>query len=177
MAEVAPQYDIFDGDAAAVDSARVNGRRVQGGVATTDVILSAHSGSNADVFPQVLELHVPAGSVVADVTYGTGIFWRKIPAARYKLRASDIDTGVDCRTLPYVTGSIDCVVLDPPYMEGLFRKSADHLAGSGTHSAFREKYSNGEATTTGPKWHEAVLDLYFSAGKEALRVLKEGGVF
>jgi hypothetical protein len=63
-------------------------------------------------------------------------------------------------------------------MEGLFRKSKDHLAGGGTHGAFRDRYSNGEASVeAGPKWHDAVLDLYFKAGREAYRVLKiEGGL-
>jgi hypothetical protein len=62
-------------------------------------------------------------------------------------------------------------------MEGLFRKQTSHMAGSGSHSAFRENYSNGEATAEGgPKWHAAVLDLYFKTAKEAHRVLRENGV-
>jgi hypothetical protein len=49
-------------------------KRVAGGVATSDVTVSAHVAGNADVFPQVLALHVPCGSKVADVTYGKGVF-------------------------------------------------------------------------------------------------------
>ncbi|MBM4018018.1 MAG: site-specific DNA-methyltransferase [Planctomycetes bacterium] len=150
--------------------------RVQGGVATTDLVLSAHVGGNADLFPKILELHVPEGAVVADVTYGAGVFWRNVPAGRYVLRATDISMGVDCRRLPYPDVSIDCVVLDPPYMEGLFRRDIGNLAGSGTHAAFREKYSNGEPTQGGPKWHKAVVDLYFRACREAHRVLNRAGV-
>jgi len=152
-------------------------KRVAGGIATSDVVVSAYNAGNAEVFPHVLSLHVPEGSVVADVTYGKGVFWQCVDLTKYELKASDIKTGTDCRELPYSDASIDCVVLDPPYMEGLFRKSKDHLAGSGTHAAFREHYSNGEATDGGPKWHDAVLDLYFKAGKEAYRVLKPEGVF
>jgi len=151
-------------------------KRVAGGVATTEVIVSCHQANNADVFPLILELHVPEGSVVADVTYGKGIFWRKVPSGRYDLRPSDIDTGTDCRALPYGDGSIDCVVLDPPYMEGFYRRKASHLGGSGTHAAFRDHYSNGQATTGGPKWHAAVTDMYFRAGREAYRVLRQEGV-
>ena len=114
--------------------------------------------------------------MVADVTYGKGVFWQRIPQERYTLHQSDIQTGVDCRKLPYTDASHDCVVLDPPYMEGLFRRSKDHLAGAGTHAAFRNHYSNGEGTLGGPKYHAAVLDLYFKAGIEARRVLREGGV-
>lgn len=132
---------------------------------------------NEDIFPRILALHVPVGSTVADVTYGKGIFWKKVSLLCYKLKATDIKTGVDCRKLPYADASIDCVVLDPPYMEGLYRRSTNHLAGLGSHSAFRETYSNGEGTTDGPKYHAAVLDMYFKAAREAYRVLRDAGVF
>ena len=60
-------------------------------------------------------------------------------------------------------------------MEGLYRRSRDHLAVAGTHNTFREHYSNGEATTRRPRWHAAVLDLYVKAGREALRVPGKAG--
>lgn len=151
-------------------------RKSPEGVATSDLIISAQVGKNEDLFPEILRLHVPAKTTVADVTYGGGIFWKNVPAKRYKLLATDIAMGVDCRDLPYEDGSIGCVVLDPPYMEGLFRPDTSQLAGSGTYAAFRSAYSNGDSTTEGPKYHDAVLDLYFKAGREALRVLKPFGV-
>lgn len=135
-------------------------------------------------------LHVPKGATVADVTFGLGAFWRCVKPGDYTVMASDIDvkfddlppgwaakvrTGVDCRNLPYPAGTLDCVVLDPPYMEGLYRKSTDHMAGSGTHASFRRAYSNGKTTGGGPKWHDAVVDLYLRAGREAYRVLKPDG--
>lgn len=151
-------------------------KRVQGGVATCDVVLSAHVGGNADLFPRILELHVPAGSVIADVTFGKGVFWRHVPRGRYTLKATDIADGVDCRALPYADGSLDAVVLDPPYMEGFFRGKDGQKAGSGTHAAFRTYYSNGDEKPQGMKWHAAVTDLYFKAGAEALRVLRDNGI-
>ena len=167
-------------------------RRVAGGVATTDLVFSAQIGENAELFPRILALHVPKGATVADVTFGQGVFWKNVREGDYKLLASDIDAkeghgffsskpiqvqnGIDCRSLPYRNESLDCVVLDPPYMEGLYRKEADHMAGSGTHSSFRHAYSNGRATEEGgPKWHEAVVDMYLKAGWEAHRVLKKEG--
>lgn len=150
-------------------------RRAPGGSATSDVVVSAHVGGNAEIFPRILELHVPRGAVVADVTFGKGVFWRKVPGGDYEVRPSDLKTGVDCRRLPYASGSIDCVVLDPPYMEGLHRTAKSHLAGAGTHRSFREHYSNGQTSHGGPKWHAAVLALYSAAGREAHRVLRDEG--
>jgi hypothetical protein len=153
-------------------------RRRPAGVATTDVVLSAHVGANAAVFAQVMALHVAEGSTVADVTWGKGAFWRQVPDGRYRVLPTDLQTGVDCRALPYADGEIDCVVLDPPYMEGLFRRDPGHLAGSGSHAAFRASYSDGTATDdpAAPRYHEAVLQLYLGAGREAHRVLRPYGV-
>jgi hypothetical protein len=153
------------------------GKRTQGGIATSNVVMSAFVSGNAEVFPQILNLHVPVGAKIADVTYGTGVFWRNVDLSRYTLLATDLSEGVDCRALPYEAESLDALVLDPPYMEGLLRNNVAHKAGSGTHSAFREYYSNGNETNHGgPKWHAAVSDLYYKAGHEAGRVLKPNGV-
>lgn len=159
------------------EDAKPSSKRTQGGVATSNVTMSAFISGNADVFPQILDLHVPDGAKIADVTYGTGVFWKNVDLTRYELIPSDIATGVDCRALPYENETLDAIVIDPPYMEGLLRSKKDHKAGSGSHSAFREYYSNGdEVTTEGPKWHGAVTDLYYKAGAEALRVLKDKGI-
>lgn len=157
-----------------------NQRKRPDGTATTGVVLSSAVGDNAPVFRDILRLFVAKGSTVADVTWGKGAFWRLVPDGLYDVKASDIQTGIDCRNLPYENGSLDALVLDPPYMEGLFRKDTGHMAGSGSHSAFRERYSDSKATLHeegAPKWHDAVLDLYFKAGIEALRVLRNYGVF
>ena len=146
-------------------------RVVRHGAATNDLVFSAYADGNDKVFPRILDLYVAPGSVVADVTHGKGVFWRNIPRDRYALRASDIQEGVDCRQLPYEAGEIDCVVLDPPYM---------HSPGGtayGTHRPFEEHYrNNGSGNRTASKYHEAVLDLYRDAGREAYRVLRERGV-
>lgn len=147
-------------------------RRVRNGEPTNELVFSASVGGNDDVFPQILSLYVAPGSTIADVTYGLGVFWRNVPDGLYQLLASDIEDGVDCRDLPYDDESVDCVVLDPPYM---------HSPGGTAHtvhSAFEEHYrNNGTGNRTAKKYHEAVLDLYIEAGKEVFRVLRERGVF
>jgi tRNA G10 N-methylase Trm11 len=148
------------------------GGRRQGGVPTNDLVLSSHVGINADVFPLILELYVSTGATVADVTYGSGAFWRKVDRPDINLLATDLAEGADCRTLPYSDQSIDTVVLDPPYM---------HTPGQGAHEGhqnFESYYRNNATANDGTsKYHEAILDLYFAAGKEAARVLKESGIF
>src|SRR5580658_8941359 len=103
-------------------------RRASRGVASTSAVLSAAVAGNAEVFPHILALHVPEGAIIADVTFGTGVFWRDVGRGRYRLIASDLDRsarfltaaaaaglpclpGVDCRRLPYGDGSLDAVVL------------------------------------------------------------------
>jgi hypothetical protein len=157
--------------------ARLGKRKVPDGISTTDVVVSAHIGGNENLFPQILALHVPLGAIVADVTWGKGVFWKRVQEGRYVLHASDLQTGTDCRKLPYTDESHDCVVLDPPYMEGLFRRSSGQMAGAGKFAAFRSHYSDGQATEEGgPKYHAAVTDLYFRAGSEAYRVLRQRGI-
>src|SRR5436190_8247108 len=101
-----PSREVPDG----VRNGRPVKRKAPDGVATTDLVLSAHVSGNAEVFPTILDLHVPKGSVVADVTYGTGIFWRNVPKGDYRLTTSDLKSGVDCTKLPYEDETIDCVV-------------------------------------------------------------------
>jgi len=145
-------------------------RKSPAGVATNDLVHSAYAGTNDEIFPQILSLYVPLGSTVADVTYGKGVFWRRVPEGAYNVVATDLATGVDCRCLPYGDASIDCVVLDPPYM---------HTPGGTAHvnhQNYEQYYRNNKAASD-RKYHEAVLDLYFSASREVWRVLREGGVY
>lgn len=145
-------------------------RRSPNGRPTNDLIFSAYPGTNDEVFPYVLSLYVEPSSTVADVTYGKGVFWRKVPEGAYKLLATDLADGVDCRNLSYEDSSIDCVVFDPPYM---------HTPGGTAHvnhQNYESYYQNNQASSN-KKYHEAVLDLYFTAAREAWRVLKNGGIY
>lgn len=147
-------------------------RKSPNGKSTNDLVFSAYQGTNDQVFPNILNLYVSAGSIVADVTYGKGVFWKSVPASKYKLLATDLKTGVDSRSLPYGDASIDCLVFDPPYM---------HTPG-GTAHANHQNYENYYANNVGAngtakKYHEAVLDLYFKTAYEAKRVLKPEGIF
>ena len=145
-------------------------RKSPDGDPTNDLVFSSYRGTNDEVFPFVLSLYVKPGCTVADVTYGKGVFWRKVPKDAYNVLPSDIVSGVDCRDLPYKSSSIDCVVFDPPYM---------HTPGGTAHvnhQNYEGYYKNNQANSD-KKYHEAVLDLYFTAAREAWRVLREGGIY
>lgn len=149
---------------------RRSNRKSPNGVATNDLVFSAHKGTNDEVFPQILKLYVAPKSTVADVTYGKGVFWKGVDRKKFKLLATDLKNDVDCRDLPYDEGTIDCVVFDPPYM---------HTPGGTAHvnhQNYEAYYSNNQALS-GSKYHEAVLDLYFEAAKEAKRVLRPKGIY
>ncbi|MGO9270475.1 MAG: DNA methyltransferase [Terriglobia bacterium] len=152
--------------------AKKSSRKSPAGVSTNRLVFTACQGTNDDVFPRVMSLYVAPGSTVADVTYGKGVFWKSVPERAYRLLATDLKDGVDCRNLPYGDASIDCVVFDPPYM---------HTPGGTAHvnhQNYEDYYRNNSAGNgSGKKYHEAVLDLYFKAADEAHRVLRNGGVY
>jgi hypothetical protein len=148
-------------------------RKSPAGVPTNKLILSSHVGTNEDLFPQILDLYVAPKSTVADVTYGKGVFWRKVDKEKkYVVHKSDLSKGIDCRALPYGNDVMDCIVLDPPYM---------HTPGGTAHvnhQNFESYYKNNSTgNKTEKKYHEAVLELYFDAAIEAKRVLKNKGLF
>ena len=150
-------------------------RRTPAGQPTTDLILSCHRGSNAEVFPQILKLYVPEGSTVADTTFGRGVFWKLVSLDLYTLWKSDLQEGIDARALPYITGSVDAVVFDPPYMH----TSSTERSRTYDAMAFENYYqlNRPEAVAGAPKYHEAVLALYLDAAREALRVLRPQGIY
>ena len=145
-------------------------RKAPDGVATNDLVFSAGIASNDEVFPSILSLYVAPGSVIADVTYGRGVFWRRVPEGVFRVLPTDLATGTDCRNLPYGDGSIDCVVFDPPYM---------HTPGGTAHVNHQnyEGYYKNNRSNSNKKYHEAVLDLYLIAAQEAWRVLRQGGIY
>ncbi|HEY5329923.1 MAG TPA: DNA methyltransferase [Acidobacteriaceae bacterium] len=146
-------------------------RKSPAGTPTNDLVLSAYQSSNDEVFPHVLRLYVAPGSSVADTTYGKGVFWKRVRISSYRLLATDLQGGTDARNLPYDEESIDCVVFDPPYM---------HTPGGSTHVGhqnYEDYYRNNQTNGTGKKYHEAVLDLYFTAAAEAYRVLRDEGIY
>lgn len=146
-------------------------RKSPNGKATNDLVFSAYHNTNDTIFPNILSLYAAPKSTVADITFGKGVFWKNVDTRRYRLLATDLKDGVDCRKLPYKSASVDCVVFDPPYM---------HTPGGSAHIGhqnYEDYYRNNGTSHSTKKYHEAVLDLYFETAREAYRVLKDGGFF
>jgi hypothetical protein len=127
-----------------------------------DVVLTATIGTNANLMLHIFELYVPEGSRIADVTYGRGVFWQNIDRSKYEVLESDLMSGVDFRHLPYEDRSIDCLLLDPPYMHG----------GLGVKESINSCYQNGSVT----RGHKSIIRLYAEGILEAARVLRKKGI-
>ncbi len=157
-------------------------------------ILTAKVGDNSDQFPDVLALYVPPPALVLDMTYGRGVFWRKVKNVEfgidpynknyfdwlrssdydgYTLFANDIDPdqgtfSFDFRELPLEwTEQFDAVVLDPPY---LYQGGIETLKDS-----IDRGYKNKERSRSGIHGVALVHQLYAAGMSEAYRVLRRKG--
>jgi hypothetical protein len=122
-------------------------------------------GSNAALIASAASLYLTPGNLVADVTYGTGRFWKKTAVSSYKFLPSDIVAPncirADFRKLPYACNTIDAVIFDPPYI---------HAPGKGL---LADRY-NGKQTTDLASYAD-IMNLYKDGMCEANRVLRKGG--
>lgn len=125
-------------------------------------VFTSHRGDNSRLIAEVARLYLQPGMTVADVTYGNGVFWRKVDLAGIEFCPSDIETGTDFRALAYAADSVDVLVLDPPYAHA-----------PGVKFQVDSTYRN-RATTEGLN-HVAIIALYREGMTEARRVLRPGG--
>lgn len=127
---------------------------------TSYPILTAIIGNNSDMMENIFKIHVKEKSTVADVTFGRGVFWKKIDESKYSILKSDIQAGIDFRSLPYDGHTLDVLILDPPYMHG----------GKTIKTSINECYKNQNDS------HESIIRLYAGGILEASRVLKKNGI-
>ncbi|MCK4785956.1 MAG: hypothetical protein KAV87_19525 [Desulfobacteraceae bacterium] len=127
-------------------------------------IVTALRGSNSALLHNILKIHLPNGGTVADVTYGNGHFWTDIPADEYNLLPTDLKTGTDLKRLPYLPGTIDALVLDPPYR-----------ARRGGRSNWANRDMTARYNLDSIETADDVYNLYINGAREARRVLRHHG--
>jgi phage N-6-adenine-methyltransferase len=134
---------------------------------TDPPVLTSYQSNNDHLMAQVARLYFRPGDRIADVTYGRGLFWRKVDLTQYDFHPSDLltvpDRPYDFRRLPYRSDDFDVHVLDPPYMH--------HPSKSRGHGAI---YKNAE-TTPGYS-HDDIVQLYREGMAEGYRILKREGL-
>ena len=125
-------------------------------------ILTAKIGTNGDQFPDILELYAPKHAHILDMTYGEGVFWKKVNLANCSLITNDLykpaDTHHDFTLLPSEWyNTFDVVVFDPPYkLTGTVQRP--------------DQYGNKSGGYKLPD------DVYWRGMIEAMLVLKIGGI-
>jgi len=135
-------------------------------------------GKNADILPDILRLYVPEGSVIADVTFGMGWFWKKVDTRKYTLLASDNSERIfnpqvemwstiyrfqaDFTELPFRDESLDAIIFDPPYGQGSTTTPLQTVGAS-----YNLKPCKGP---------ETVGEFYSNMQEEAIRIIKTNGV-
>lgn len=131
----------------------------------TEQVFSCYRGSPDELIAHIAHLYLHKGMRVADVTYGDGLFWRRLDTSMYDFHPSDIATTErkeDFRKLKYATNSFDVMVFDPPFL--ITKKGMPYTVG------IRYRNQHNEC-----RQYEDVLELYRQGMKECHRVLRKGG--
>lgn len=136
-------------------------------------ILSSKMGDNSDLFPDILSLYAKESDIILDMTYGLGVFWKKVNLdENYMLYANDLDKERgdfhdDFRHTHWENNFFNIVVLDPPYAG---------RSGSKVKASIDRNYNIAQkALEQGIVGSKQTMQFYFDGMKEAYRLLKQDG--
>jgi hypothetical protein len=102
---------------------------LDGAVAAAPVVRSVYESQN-EILSGIMRLHCPGG-FDADLTFGNGQFWRKIPAPSLRYDITPLHDGViaaDSSHLPLPAAAIRSAVFDPPFLTYV-KKGRAHKGG------------------------------------------------
>jgi len=135
-------------------------------------ILTAKVGTNAEQFPEILELFVPPPAKILDMTFGNGVFWNLVNDS-YDVWANDIHPekgyfSYDFTEISrYINETFDAVVLDPPYM---YHSSTSHK------ESLDRNYGNNRRVRRGIHGVDAIHEMYRQGMQEAIKLLVPRGI-
>ena len=132
-------------------------------------IIRSISYDQTEILLNILRLHVPSGVIDCDPTYSRGQFYRDGAVKQPRLRFDLYPSGpgiekADCRNLPIADSSLNCMILDPPFLATTGKSLADRI-GNIINRRFGV-YPN----------EKALHQFYIDSLKEAYRVLKPHGI-
>lgn len=139
------------------------------------IVHSAKISENTDVFSDILLLYAPQRSTVIDMTFGRGMFWKRVNRPDINRITCDVAFGepdykCDFRSLPLANESVHMAVLDPHYAT---TKSATHTGGK-CAGDFAYGLAGGTESKTRSS-HDENVKLYLDGATEARRILKKDG--
>ncbi len=145
-------------------------------IRTMPPVLTSTKGNSADVMADIATIHFPRKAKIIDLTFGKGVFWRKLPDA-------DV-TKCDILPLPGVEHVLDATkelpfkrefniaTIDPPYLRGAGDEGV-------IHKNLNACYQNNTTVNTyykGGNARSRMMRVYFAMMQRASRVVKKGGL-
>lgn len=141
-----------------------------------DIVYSAYQAENTDVLARIMNLYVPRGTDVVDLTYNVGMFWRRVQG--YELWKNDLfdrkrcaDFHYDLRSTLFPDDFFSAVIIDPPYAV----KKAGRLKSNIRMAVRQSGYGvfGGDEFAMSSDYEN--MNLYIDGAAEARRILVPGG--
>ena len=128
------------------------------------------SYDQSEIINNILALHAPEHKIDCDMTFSKGGFYAGtgVPMPQYRFDIKPQVDGVlfsDCRNLPLSSGTLQCVMFDPPFL-ATTGKSLTVDNGSNIITKRFGVYPN----------EQELHQFYIDAMREAYRVLRDGGI-
>lgn len=116
-----------------------------------------------ELLKAIIQIHCPEGIELDPMCFKKN-FYKEIPEPKYKFDIEPLSEDIkkaDAKAIPVWSKSINCMILDPPFMFGIHGKTEKYYSSS-THGIFKD-------------WDELV-ELYKGILRDAYRVLKNNGI-
>lgn len=122
--------------------------------------------SQDKILQDIITLHVPAGKLQLDMTYGYGGFYKTILRPEFVFDSEPKRKNVvqaDCRDLPVPSGTINSAIFDPPFVV------YDQDQTIGKPYLMAKRFSCFKSIAE-------LREMYLASVKEACRILIPGGI-